>query len=554
LLGCGSLHAAESRAQPCDEPFDGLGSYFSRKTYLAAPLPRYAETRPLLPAPILAGEPQWIAVYWKAWELAFRNFYQPVPGSGFVSQFIDAGSNDNIFLWDSSFMTLFMNYGGSLVPGISTLDNFYARQHRDGEICREIVRKTGACLAWWVNRDCKPLASKWGWLSTLQEMHQARVRDDSSPVRYRGRAAPTPNPVFMLDALNHPILAWAELESYQVTGDKQRLLRVWEPLVRYYGALKKYLRQGNGLYVTDWASMDNSPRNPYLRGGGIGIDISSEMVLFARSLARIAAITGRHRESERYAQEASALTRLINRLMWDDKRRFYSDLTLEGERAPVKTVAAYWTLLARVASPEQSKWLANALSDPRTFGRPNRVPSLAADEALYDRSGGYWHGAVWAPTTTMVIRGLESYGYHDLARAIALQNLELVAKVYRETGTIWENYSPDEAKPGVPADPDFVGWSGLTPILYLLEYGVGLKPDAPDNKLTWELVDGGRRGCDRYRFNGHIVSLLAQRLDAASLRYRLTVVSDGPFTLQVAYRGRSEVFAVRTGRQQFVVQ
>ena len=30
-----------------------------------------------------------------------------------------------------------------LVPGISPLDNFYARQHEDGEICREIDRTTG---------------------------------------------------------------------------------------------------------------------------------------------------------------------------------------------------------------------------------------------------------------------------------------------------------------------------------------------------------------------------------------------------------------------------
>jgi hypothetical protein len=69
--------------------------------------------------------------------------------------------------------------------------------------------------------------------------------------------------------------------------DKARLGRVWEPLVRYYGALEEFLRQGNGLYMTDWASMDNSTRNAYLDRGGTGIDISCEMVLFARQLAEI---------------------------------------------------------------------------------------------------------------------------------------------------------------------------------------------------------------------------------------------------------------------------
>ena len=53
---------------------------------------------------------------------------------------------------------------------------------------------------------------------------------------------------------------------------------VYEPLVRYYRALQTYIRQGNGLYMTDWASMDNSPRNEYLAQGGTAVDTSSQMV------------------------------------------------------------------------------------------------------------------------------------------------------------------------------------------------------------------------------------------------------------------------------------
>jgi glycogen debranching enzyme len=50
------------------------------------------------------------------------------------------------------------------------------------------------------------------------------------------------------------------------------------------------------------------------------------------------------------------------------------------------------------------------LSNPQTFKRLHRVPTLAADQNGYDPAGGYWCGAVWAPTSTMVIRGLEQYG------------------------------------------------------------------------------------------------------------------------------------------------
>jgi len=206
-----------------------LGRYFAKKQYSPAPLPEFETLRQKLPSPIYAANPLWVQTYWKAWELAFRHFYEPPPGSGFVSAFIDAAFNKNIFLWDSCFMTMFCNYGYPLVPGISTLDNFYAKQHEDGEICREIVRATGVDFAPWVNHERNPLFSRWGWPAFQEGAALGR----SEPVSYQGRPSPEPPPELTLDALDHPILAWAELESYRVTGDKDRLERVWEPLVRY---------------------------------------------------------------------------------------------------------------------------------------------------------------------------------------------------------------------------------------------------------------------------------------------------------------------------------
>jgi len=506
---------------------------------------------------------------------------------------------DNVYLWDSSFITMFCNVASPLVPCISTLDNFYARQQPDGEICREMERKTGRCWAPWINRECKSLASRFGWSgrrfieqeSSLsvefkngtfpgwdQTFERVGALDnpfmgwlklenyrghgdgrmwhefpDSLKVTYVNRNVPQQNPIFTLEALDNPVLAWAELENYQVTGDKERLERVWEPLVRYYGALQRLLTQGNGLYMTDFASMDNSPRNHYLEGGGTAIDTSSQQVLFARNLARIAAILGKKEESQRYDREADELARTINRLLWDARREFYFDLTLDGQRVPVKTVAAYWTLLAHIASAGQARSLVEQLRNPSTFGRPNAIPTLAADEPLYDPDGGYWRGAVWAPTTTMVIRGLETYGFDNLARQIALQNINLVATVYKKTGTIWENYSPDKPSQGNIAQRDFVGWSGVSPILYLLEYGIGLKPDAATNELVWNIRSNGRQGCERYRFNGHVTSLVATPIIDRGSKLRITVESDSNFTLKTVYYGVSETKQIKRGLQQFTI-
>jgi hypothetical protein len=523
------------------------GAYFAKKAYDAMPLRKFAEIRSQLPSPIYDDNPLFVRLYWKAWELAFRNFYEPAPQSGFVSQFIDAAFNKDIFLWDSCFMSMFCNYGYPLVPGISSLDNFYAKQHEDGEICREIVRNTGADFYEWVNHENKPLLSRWGWPG-----YDERLGDDRDlPVIYKDRRLPSPNPKLTLDALDHPILAWAELEHYRLTGDKKRLQEIWQPLIRYYGALRFYLRQGNGLYITDWASMDNSPRNVYLKYGGTGIDISSEMVLFARQLGEIALILDKKEEAREYSAEADQLASAINQRMWDGSRKFYCDLMPDGDRAPVMTIAAYWTLLGGVASSNQAADLVNELQNPRTFGRINLVPTLAANQQGYNPLGGYWQGSVWAPTNTMIIRGLERYGYSDLARRIALNHLELVAHVYEKTGTLWENYSPDHIQQGNPAKADFVGWTGIGPIMYFMEYVIGLRADAPRNRLVWRIESGGRRGCERFRFNGHIVSLTAGLAADGSKGETIRVQSDSAFELQTYFHGAQNAFGVKAGEQEF---
>jgi hypothetical protein len=537
--------------RPSRPPASGesRGLYFAKQAYRPMPLPRFEETRSLLPSPIADEQPLWVETYWKAWELAFRNFHEPTQGSGFVSQFIDAAFNQNIFLWDSCFMTMFCNYGHPFVPGISTLDNFYAKQFEDGEICREINRTTGVEFGPWTNFEKKPLFSRWGWNTPDGE-------NADRSIIFQGRRPPSPNPRLTLDALDHPILAWAELEHFRLSGDRLRLAAVWEPLVRYYRALQKYLRQGNGLYLTDWASMDNSPRNPYLNRGGTGIDITAEMVLFARDLAEMARLLGKYREALGFRREADDLSLLINRLMWDEKTKFYYDLTVDGLRAPVKTVAAFWTLLAGVASKEQARALADQLKNPATFGRRHPVPTCAADEPEYAAQGGYWKGAVWAPTNTMVIRGLERYGYDDLAREIALKHLDITAEVFKRTGTIWENYAPDAAEPGRHeggelVKGDFVGWSGIGPILYLIEYGIGLKADAASNLIEWRLNLHGRSGCRNFRFNNQAASLEAvAKSDGTAV---ITVVSGGEFDLRVIHRGRAEVFKVKSGTNEFLI-
>jgi hypothetical protein len=515
-----------------------LGRYFATTAYEPAPLPEFATTRDKLPSPICEEHADWVVMYWKTWELAFRNFHEPARGSGYVSQFVDAAFNQNIFQWDTCFLTMFCNYAHPLVPGIGSLDNFYCKQYPDGEIPREIDRTAGSTFDPWRNVERKPLFTRSGWSGA------------AAAVVYRGRPAPGQVPFLTLDALNHPIFSWAEREYFRVTGDKHRIALVYEPLVHYYRALQKYIRQGNGLYMTDWASMDNSPRNAYLAKGGSAVDTSSEMVMFADDLALFAGILGKAEDAARFKREAAETAARINTLMWDPASDFYFDLTWEDTRVPVRTIAGFWPLIAGIPSKRQAEALAAELQNTKTFDRLHRVPTLAADQRGYDPHGGYWCGAVWAPTDTMVIRGLERYGQRSLARDIAINHLSCIGEVFAQTGTVWENYAPDAIGPGKPARRDFVGWTGIGPIVYLLEFVIGLKPDADANTLTWYLSSAKTIGCRRYRFAGHVADLVATPDEN---RWTVRVHSDGEFTLKLNSWGREEIRQIKRGENTAIL-
>ena len=135
----------------------------------------------------------------------------------FKKPFIDAAFSKNIFLWDTCFMCCFAKYHLDELPVYQALDNFYDRMEDDGYICRE-YRHTG-----------EPLWSK------------------DHPV-----------------SINPPLLAFAETEIYAVSGDKERLQKVYPILKKNFEFhVNTYMMEDDLFYGdTLGMGMDNIPRAP----------------------------------------------------------------------------------------------------------------------------------------------------------------------------------------------------------------------------------------------------------------------------------------------------
>lgn len=516
------------------------GLYFSGKGTQQKEIFSFDEIKPLLPEPILSGHEDWLDCYWYAWSVAFKNAQHPK--SGLVSDFIDSAFNQDIFLYDTVFITMYADLVQPWLPGIAALDNFYIKQQPNGEIPRELVRDTGEDLDYWVNYENQPLHSyfhnHYGY-RTLHTMPRPNVEDMYFPNLEREQSEIS---YYTLDNLNHPLLAWGEWVSYLQTGDLKRLSQVFLPLLWQYRAMRSILKHENGLYVTDWASMDNSPRNKYL---GCGVDISCEMALFLGNLLDILTeleqqgvhpVDTNLRDTLRC--DRRQLIRAINSQMWNEQAGFFFDLQRDGSQCTIKTAAAYWALAAGVASYDQAKHMIDWLNNSSAFNRLHRLPVLSADEAGYVPQGGYWQGSVWPTINTMVLYGLERYGYDQVARDIALNHLDAVAKVWQSTGTIWETYAPDTLDAGDSDHPAFVGSSGIGPTRYLLRYALGFQPNAPEQKLLWklapEMLDSGPVGCKHFRFGNIFADLLAQKIDG---EITVDISTNLPFTLEIHIRG-----------------
>lgn len=465
-------------------------------------LPLFEQSRNQLPEPVWDGHVDTLRCYWKAWEIAFSNLRNPVAGSGFVSPFIDTAFNGFLFLWDSAFITMFGRYGSRAFDFQQTLDNFYASQHRDGFICRELCE---------------------------QERGGHFARHDPA-------------------STGPAVLTWSEWEYYVTTADRQRLSSVFDPLLAYHRWMKLNRTWRDGTY---WSSgwgcgMDNQPRlQPgydicFSHGHQIWVDTCMQALLDARLLAKMATELGRTEALPELDAEAERLCEQINSLLWSQRDAFYYDLWRDGRQNGVKSVGSYWGLLADAVPPERKDAFVAHLENPAEFNRPNRIPSLSADHPEYDPNGGYWRGGVWAPTNYMVLKGLEHVGETKLAHRIAVNHLRTVTEVFCKTGTLWENYSPERNEQGLPAKSDFVGWTGLVPVSVFFEFVMGIHGNPVQQSILWEIRLTDRHGILRYPFGDATVDLICEQRKNDGEEPVVHVRSDVPVTLEIKWNGNSK--------------
>lgn len=477
-------------------------------------IPTFAQARQVLPEPLWKGHEGELEMYWRAWEIGVGNIRNPQPGSGFVAPYFDTAYNGNIFMWDSSFILMFAKYGTRLFPFQLTLDNFYAKQHPDGFICREIKRDGSDCF------------ERYDPVST------------------------GPN-----------LIPWCEMEYYRQFGDMERLHKIFPVLVSYNNWLRLNRTWRNGTYWSSgWGTgMDNIPRLPegynlnFSHGHMIWLDTNLQQIFIDYQMLQMGFYIERWQEIEHMEDEAIRLTSYVRENLWDESTGFLYDQYADGSLAGVKTISAYWALLTDgLLNPAQQRQLVAHLKDTTEFCRPGMVPSIERKCPKYRPNGRYWQGGVWPGTNYMVMRGLDRQGFSSEARDVALRHYRQVYEVFKRDHTFYEYYSPESMEPGFMARREFVGWTGLAPIAVFIEYILGIRADYPEGTITWDCNLTEEHGISRYPYGPEgKISFNAAARKSAAVRPQLTIHTDVPFKLRLRYGGKEETLDVTPGKTNY---
>ncbi|GAB6390983.1 MAG: amylo-alpha-1,6-glucosidase [Treponematales bacterium] len=415
-----------------------------------------------------------VDIYDKTWAWVQDCWRSGEGKSGIQGKFFAYPGSKTVELFDAVFSSFFLVYSNRIYPAGQTLDVFYERQERSGAI-RCAYDIAGG----------KPVLT-------------------------------ADNP----EGLGPPLFAWAEFNLYHKGANKKRIREVLDILDRYVNWLDRVAMQRNGLYKAPLsaAGMGSAPR----KGAAFPLDFNAMMAVNALYMSALADLLNDREMSFQYKRRYFSLKTRINGLMWNAEDGFYYDIDKSERQIKVKTLAAYWTLLAEIPSDEKAECLLAKLRDPAFFGTPHPFPSLAVSEPLFSEDGSGCRGSVFPHLTFMVIKGLERYQRWDLARECAVRHLYFVLDSLspdgdRRKGCLWEAYLPQKEGPAVwPERPGFprknyLSGAALSTIALMIENIVGLNISLSRKTVEWLIPNMEIMGIENLALKKNIITILANK-------------------------------------------
>lgn len=248
--------------------------------------------------------------------------------------------------------------------------------------------------------------------------------------------------------------------------------------------------------------------------------------------------------------------------MWDDETSFYYDLNRYGKRLSVRSIGAFWTLLAEIPNEDRSERFINHLNDPQEFGVEHPFPTLSTTHKAYSQQGLGYKGSVVPPFNYMVIKGLEKYNKFSQAREYALRHLYYVLDGLHPdenvTGSLYEAYAPQTEGPAKwPGKRGFpkqllMAYNALSTVALVIENVIGLYISLPRKTVDWYIPVLETMGISNFQLKRNLISVLC---DKSSRGWEIKLESEKLYylTIKLIRDDRSKTLPIPSGKCSILV-
>ena len=309
---------------------------------------------------------------------------------------------------------------------------------------------------------------------------------------------PNGNRTFYLNRSQPPFLSEMVKDLYNVTGDKAWLARAYEVLKKEYDfwqnkrvtptGLNGYtghvlfedvLERNYGYFLRRIGAKakEEPTREDLLQAyyGGVAsyesgwdcssrfldkgnefdmIDLNSLLYGMEENMRNFSLILSTGEEALWEDRKSARKEKMA--LLWNDERNLFMDRNFKtGKFSSYATVASFYPLYAKLATPDQAK------KSLALFDKLNLKYGISAGE----REGAFgcqWdYPNVWAPMQFITYNALKNYGYDDKARIVAEKYVSLVENNFAVTGNLWEKYNGNtgERSSLEYKAPPMIGWT-----------------------------------------------------------------------------------------------
>lgn len=247
----------------------------------------------------------------------------------------------------------------------------------------------------------------------------------------------------------HPPLWVVALNDYiELTGNEEVLKTFYTALVRQITWFENARKaEGEGFYYNDilikrWESgVDQGIRFDEVgMGAWACVDATSHVYLLYKMANRWAKELGM--TNNYFERREKELEQFIQKKMYSvEDGSFYDIWAIKNKKLRQTAFENMWPIVVGAATPEQAnRFIDEYLLNPDVFFTEHPIATVGVKDPKFELR--MWHGPAWNSMTYWAARGCLNYGRIDAAVKLLEKALDASAKVFNETGTIWEFYNP----------------------------------------------------------------------------------------------------------------